>query len=427
MLKKIWLIARREYLERVRTRAFLISTLLIPAALYGMIVLSGKRAGASGAGTRQIVVVAADPSLVGLIQQRLDANGAPSQNPASGLKQPEAIRFQLTGDSDTSSQERDKLRQQVAGSQIDGYMWLTPDAIATGKVMYLSRHASDFIETTQLERAVSGALSRRRLMEAGVRAGELDAALKPVQFETTKLEGGKETSLNQDTAVIAAVVVVMLLFVTVTMYGVMVLRAVVDDKSSRVVEVMLASASSQELMAGKVAGVGAVGLTQMLVWGIAAAIFSTPGIIAASSMGVSVPMRVLVSLPCFFVLGYLLYSVCFAALGASVNSEQEAQQLQMIVMLPLILSSTFMWDVIRHPDSAQALALSMFPFTSPIIMFVRLAVSAPPWWQLLLCVVILVFTIGGLLWLCGRIYRVGILMYGKRPTFGELMKWVRYS
>jgi ABC-2 type transport system permease protein len=219
----------------------------------------------------------------------------------------------------------------------------------------------------------------------------------------------------------------MMLFVTVTMYGVMVLRAVVDEKSSRVMEVMLASATPKQMMAGKVLGVGAVGLSQLGIWSIAAAIYGTPGLVMASVLGFTIPKEILIGLPVFFVLGYVLYSACFAALGATVNSEQEAQQLQMIVMLPLILASSFMWEVIRHPDSATSIFLSLFPFTSPVLMFMRMAVATPPLWQVLLCVALLIATVYLVISICARIYRVGILMYGKRPTLPEIIKWLRYA
>jgi ABC-2 type transport system permease protein len=180
-------------------------------------------------------------------------------------------------------------------------------------------------------------------------------------------------------------------------------------------------------MAGKVLGVGAVGLSQLMIWGVAAGLLGTPGIVAAAGMGLQIPLRVLLWLPVFFLLGFALYSASYAALGASVNTEQEAQQFQLIVMLPLILAITMMYAVIRQPNSGLAIALSLFPFTAPVLMYLRMVVSQPPAWQLALSLGLMLATVYGVVVLCARIYRVGILMYGKRPTLPEILRWLRYA
>jgi ABC-2 type transport system permease protein len=182
-------------------------------------------------------------------------------------------------------------------------------------------------------------------------------------------------------------------------------------------------------MGGKIIGVGAVGLTQIAIWiGLSLAL-STPAVVAFKSMagGVHIPIWSIVFFAVFFLLGYLLYSSLYAAIGAMVNSEQEAQQVQFVVMMPLIFAIAIVQVVIQHPSSQLAVWLSMIPFCAPMLMFVRILIETPPWWQIALCITLLVGTIWGLLILCAKIYRVGILMYGKRPTLPELLKWLKYA
>jgi ABC-2 type transport system permease protein len=207
------------------------------------------------------------------------------------------------------------------------------------------------------------------------------------------------------------------------------MRSVLEEKSSRVVEVLLSSLNAKELMAGKILGVGAVGLTQTMIWSVAALLFSAPALLAAGSAmgGITIAPRAIVAFIAFYVLGYLLYATLYAALGAMVNTEQEAQNLQFFVMMPLILSTALIMPVLSSPNSTMAVVLSLIPFCTPILMYVRLLVEQPPVWQLALSGVLMVGTIYVAIIVCSRIYRVGILMYGKRPTLPELAKWLRYA
>lgn len=193
-------------------------------------------------------------------------------------------------------------------------------------------------------------------------------------------------------------------------------------------EVMLATVTPKELMAGKIIGVGGVGLTQVLIWSILglAVAFSSA---AASGLlqGVNFSGAMIAYFIIFYLLGYLLYSAFAAALGAAVNSEEEAQQLQFFVMLPLILSMMLLGVVFSEPSSSAAVALSLFPFFAPILMYLRVVLEQPPFWQMALCIALLALTTYAVLLVCARIYRVGILMYGKRPTLPEILKWVRYA
>ena len=207
------------------------------------------------------------------------------------------------------------------------------------------------------------------------------------------------------------------------------MRSILEEKTSRVMEVMLSTASANEMMAGKIVGVGAVGLTQVVIWAATAAIFSAGTLIASASLLKNVvSAKLLISFGVFFLLGYVLYSALCAAVGAMVNSDQEAQQLQFIVMLPIILALIVSVNIFQHPASPLAFWGSIFPFTAPLIMFTRIAMQPPPAvWEIGLSIGLMLATIYAMTWLCGRIYRVGILMYGKKPTLPEIVKWIKYA
>jgi ABC-2 type transport system permease protein len=222
---------------------------------------------------------------------------------------------------------------------------------------------------------------------------------------------------------------VMLLYVNVLVYGFAVMRSIIEEKSSRILEVLLSSVTAKQLLAGKIIGVGAVGLTQVAIWLAIAGAFSLIGLSSTGSAlaNVHIPVIGVVAFGVYFVLGYFLYSTMYAALGSMVNSDQEAQQVQWPAMLPIIFAIVMATPVLQHPNSQLAFWASLFPFFTPILMFVRIMAETPPIWQILLSIVLMLLTTWGLLGLSSRIYRVGILMYGKRPTLPELRKWLRYA
>jgi ABC-2 type transport system permease protein len=220
---------------------------------------------------------------------------------------------------------------------------------------------------------------------------------------------------------------VMIIYMSVLLYCIAVMRSVIEEKSSRIMEVMLASATPQQLLAGKILGVGAAGLTQIAIWVLAAAGLSLFALASGGALPVHLPLSTAISFAGFFLLGYLLYSALYAAVGAMVNREQEAQQVQFLVMMPLIACVVLLQAVIQDPGSRLSFWASMIPFCSPLLMFARTVIATPPVWQILLSLFLLLITIYGVLVVSARIYRVGILMYGKRPTLPELVKWIKYA
>lgn len=420
-LRNIGLIARREYLQRVRTKAFLFTTLLVPLLTAGFTVAPMYFATTQFGGEKSVVVVSDDPALAKQFQSKLQS--APQQE---GAKTDSAkLNYDVSIESEPNAETRSRLDAALANQSIYAYVWLTRAALEEGRVEFHTRNGADLFGRAHVEEAVNFVAIQNRLASRGVSNLDVSALLKPVDLETVKAGGGKS---NSDKTYLFGFILVFAMYMPVVIQVVAVMRSVIEEKTSRVMEVMLATVTPKELMAGKIIGVGGVGLTQVLIWSILglAVAFSSA---AASGLlqGVNFSGAMIAYFIIFYLLGYLLYSAFAAALGAAVNSEEEAQQLQFFVMLPLILSMMLLGVVFSEPSSSAAVALSLFPFFAPILMYLRVVLEQPPFWQMALCIALLALTTYAVLLVCARIYRVGILMYGKRPTLPEILKWVRYA
>jgi ABC-2 type transport system permease protein len=430
-----WLIVRREYLERIRSKAFIIMTMLMPVFMASTILIPAMLSGMKSGGTRRIVLVANNPEVAEAVKQQLiapqqisDKSLQTKAEPGASKSAEQAPRYAITIDTNTTDAERTALRQQITDGKIDGFLWLTDSDLASRKVVYNAKDVTDFGESIELRNAVQTALTKRQLAQKGMSGAEVEDLLKPIDLDSIRIEKGKEGA-SGISVFLVSFTMVMLLYVNMLVYGFAVMRSIIEEKSSRILEVLLSSVTSKQLLAGKIIGVGAVGLTQTIIWLLVALAFSLPGLMSSRSImsNVQIPMAGIVAFAVFFILGYFLYATMYAALGSMVNSDQEAQQVQWPAMLPIIFSIVLSTPVLQHPNSPLAFWTSMVPFFAPILMFVRVMVETPPAWQIIVCVALMLLTTWGLLGLSSRIYRVGILMYGKRPTLPELRRWLKYS
>ena len=439
-LRNTWLVIKREYLERVRQRSFIVLTLLLPAIMIGAFVIPAKLSTMKSSKMKRLVVVTSTPQFGEIVRQQLLASSKPDDEAIAAkdknkdkekeedFEDKPGRDYAIEVDANSSDAERTVLRNRVNSGDIDGYLWLSDDAVAARKVTYYGRESGGFLEKSWLSGQLDRAILLRELSQRGVSGTQADELLKPVKLQTIRVEGGKETKANDRGMFFAVFAMVMLLYTAVIFYGVSVMRAVLEEKNSRVMEVLLSSATSTELMAGKLIGVGAVGLTQIVIWIVMAGVYALPALAASASTGeIRIAPLTLAAFALFFLLGYLLFSSIYAAIGAVITSEQEGQQMQFIIVLPLIISVFMMGPVMRAPDAPVAVWSSMVPFFSPVLMYLRIAVQPPPVWQIALSLALLIGTIAGILVLCARIYRIGILMYGKRPTLPEILKWLKYA
>ncbi len=417
MSRKLWAIVRREYLAHVRSKGFVIGTVLGPLLMSALMVLPMLAARATDTRLR-VVVLDSSGQLHPAVEQALRAArfaGKPRfavqpNRPGSGLEGEAA------------------LKQAVLRKQIDGYLHLPEDAVATAKATYYGLNVSNRMDLGLMQNAVSDVLVARRLAGAGVDPGRVKDLTKGLDLKTVQLSERGERE-DRGMAMLFAIIMLTILYTAILMWGQMVMTSVIEEKTSRVVEVLASGVPSTQLLWGKLLGVGGAGLTQFLVWAASLFVLSLGGgglALGALRLPAITPLM-LFSFVAFFLLGFLFYATLYAAIGSAVNNVQEAQSLVLPAILPLVFGFMFFLSVLESPDSTLSVVLSLLPFLAPLLMFLRIVVLTPPFWQIALSLALMALAIAGLVWVAARIYRVGILMYGKKPTLPELLKWVRHS
>ncbi|MDE1155832.1 MAG: ABC transporter permease [Acidobacteriaceae bacterium] len=406
-LSTVLLIARREYLERVRTKGFLIATLLIPAVM-GALTWGSATLASRAKTTSHVAVVASDTVFAHDLKQQL------------GSSAQDAMQVDLV-EPTTASRARLDEQLQDKHSTLAGYLWVTSPATAGAlpHFTYKARSAGDISTKTALEDAISAVLLRERLSERGLSHAEIDQLTEKVTVDTS-------ASGNTKAAFIAAYTMFFLMYMVIMLYAMNTARSIIEEKTSRVFEVMLATIKPEQMLAGKILGVGGVGLTQVGIWMGAAYAYSTFGIMASGGH-VLIGLTQVLYFIAYFLFAFFLYSSIAAALGAMTNSEQELQQLNMFLVMPLAFCMVMVFAIIREPNSRLAEIVSLIPFCSPLLMNFRLSLTQVPAWQVGLSFVLMTLTIAVILWISARIYRVGILMYGKKPSLPEILRWLKYS
>jgi ABC-2 type transport system permease protein len=426
-MREALLIARREYLERIRSKAFRISTVLIPvffSLIFGAGALSGKLSG----GARHIVVASNNPLLAESVRAELMA----TENAAAEVRKDPSSRLIVEVKAPLTGSELAALNAAVESKEIDGYLWLD---LAPGttrlEATYSSRGSADFVGRDRMQDAIGHALVREELVKRGATSEEIQALLQDVDLKTQQVKNGKAVAADASKSFWGAYIMAFLLYFAVVFYGVNVAQSVVAEKTSRVFEVMLASAKPESLMLGKLLGVGAVGLTQMAIWIVfvlllsGSSLWMTLGLGGLAAYGVTALQLIFFLL--YFILGFFFYSAMSAGLGATVSQESEVQQFNMIIVLPQVIGLVLIVYILSNPGAWPVVLLSLIPPCTPIVMCLRMAAMAVPAWQLALSLVLLLLATYGMVWVASRIYRVGILMYGKRPTLPEMLRWLKYS
>jgi ABC-2 type transport system permease protein len=417
-MRKLLIVARREYLEAVRSKAFVISTVLGPVIMGAFMivpsVLMHKQRG------KPLRISVLDEA--GTLGPKVE--GALRERKASGLE-----RFTvLPPGVEAQADRRAALRERVTRGELDGYVILPPDALDRSAAEYYGRNVSNFADIGLVEQAVEEAMVGQRLTGAGLDPERVRSLTRKPELKTIRVtqEGLRED--RRGGAFILSFMLASLLYASLAIWGGAIMNGVIEEKTNRVVEVMASSVPARQLFAGKVLGVGAAGLTQFVVWSLTLGILSAYLAATAASTGAPLPElrpSVLAWFAVLFLLGYFLYGAVYASLGAAVNTPQEAQSLVFFAMTPLIMGFMFAPLIASNPESGLAVTLSLIPPLTPLLMFLRIATVTPPFWQLALSVILLVGAIVAMNWAAARIYRVGILMYGKKPTLPEILRWIR--
>jgi ABC-2 type transport system permease protein len=409
----VWAVIRREYIQRVRSKAFVISTIAAPLFMAGVFLVPMFFANRNEQRERRIVIVDETGVLHDRVASRLEASGWTVDRTSS------------TG-SDT-----DDLRRRVEMGEIGAFIVLDPRTLASGEVTLYTES-----EPTPFDRlSVRTAVSRAALEEALERSGiDTEAMLDGGELRVELLADEGTTARSPDFWV--AYVGAFFLYIVILMYAVAVMRATLEEKTSRIVEVIVSSMKPWHLMLGKILGVGAVSLTQLGIWlltgavlgsaGIPAMLASRPDMVDLAQIREALPGLGFVALfVAFFLLGFFMYSGLYACVGAMCNTHEEAQQAQAPLVVFLVGPVLMLIPVIQSPASTLATTLSLFPLFSPILMWARVAGGGAPPWQVALSMLLMTLSVVAIAWVAGKIYSVGILMTGKRPTLPELWRWVR--
>lgn len=422
-MHNILLVARREYLEQIRGRAFRLTTIMVPAVfalLIGIAYLSSIGLGSH----RHLVIASNDAGLANAIRTELLRQKSSKQAEGSKKAKIEVL-------APATEADRLALQKQVQTKSIDGFLFVQTSPSAMPTATYTSASAADLTTNGRLNDAVDHAVVDQRLAGVGVGESETAALDKGVTIDTYQVRrDGSVVKSNALASFYKGYAMAILLSMTTVMYGLNVARSIIQEKTSRIFEVMLSIVKPGEMLGGKLIGVGAVGLTQILIWVVAAALILGSSLAAAYLKGdfeIHFSWVEAVMFPVYFILGYFLYSSLFSGIAATCETEQELQMYTPLAAVPVWLSFSVILVIINDPNSFWSVALSLFPPCAPIVMFLRMGSQIPPAWQFAVSIGLMVVSIWGILWVSARLYRIGILMYGKRATLPEILRWLRYS
>ncbi|HMI46338.1 MAG TPA: ABC transporter permease [Gemmatimonadaceae bacterium] len=427
-MAKLWAIIKREYLERVRSKWFLIATFFGPLFFSAIIIVPAWLASRSKATSDIYNTTILDATGNGF-GRRLAINIAgDSTNPAKMPAVTVVPPSELTRAESTAT-------RTVMQKKKTGYIVVNQQTIAGEAARYAGRNATSIADMAQLKSAIRQTILAQRLEKVGLDDAQMKAiTFIPLEFSTERItERGRAGSGMA--SVLFGFAIGFLLYMSIVIYGQTIMSGVLEEKTTRVAEVVMSSVPTDTLLAGKVIGVGAVGLTQQIIW-IATtyvllklrepimAKFGAPTV-SFSLPDISLAAGVLFLL--FFLLGFIFYSSLYAAVGSSVNSESEARQAATPLLVMIVSTGVFIQPVLLNPTGRTAQVLSLVPISSPIIMPIRMAVTGVPPLELAASLGFLAIGCVAALWLASRIYRVGLLMYGKRPTMKEMARWISYS
>ena len=422
-MSEMLIVLRREFMERVRTRGFVLTTLLLPVFMGGLTLLPALMS--SGGERRLVVVDEAPPGIADYVVQSL------SRPPADDDE--DAYTSRLERVPGPLAPVRDALNRRVRAEQIDGYLYLPAGVVRDNRIEFRARNLSNFQVERDVRVAASQAVQAARMREQGLDVVEVATLLRPVEVQTLRVTEQGEAAESAESSFFLGYILGMMVYVLVVLYGINVMRSVLEEKTNRIVEVIVSSMKATHLMAGKILGVGAVAVLQVSIWALLGAVAATRSDMIARRLGLpddalsslNVDPWMLAAAVAFFLLGFLLYAALFAAVGAAVNSEQEAQQFQTVALLPLIAPLVFIRQVISDPLGTTATALGMIPFTAPVTMPMRMAAATVPAWQIGLSLLGTLVAVVAVAWVAGKIYRIGILSTGKKPSLRELGHWLR--
>ena len=445
-MKKFFAVVKREYVQRVRTKFFVIATILGPVLMAAFTVVPALMFGIRAGGPTRLAVIDETGRMYARVAREINSQQAEDeespeqqpQQPPAGLNSDPKQRAEQAGKAMQSSfaveqamignRSVDDLKKEldarVQRKELDGYIVLPASLLQKGAPEFHARNTADVFTKGQVQNAIYRAVRSERLVDSKVDEQLIRRASEPVRLRT--FAAGDRRESKGESSFFLVFGIGLLIYMSVLLYGQFVLGAVIEEKETRIAEILFSSMRSFPLMMGKLIGVSLVALTQLSIWALTFIGIS----IWAAGTSISVPKIspiILMYFVIYFLMGYFIYATVYAVVGSMVTTTQEGGQLALPVVLMLVAGFYLSFSIIRAPSSSLAFWASMFPFFAPITMLVRIVTETPPLWQILLSLGIGVVTATGLIWLASRIYRVGMLMYGKKATIPEVMRWVRQS
>src|SRR5258705_5921755 len=449
-MRKFWAVVKREYVQRVRTKMFILTTVLAPLIISLFVLAPALIFSIKAGGPVRIAVVDETgktyASLYNALNNaddsddfdRADALDSFQKRDASeGLQQSveerkaNVVLEEVRPGGKSLNELRTELDQRLRAKDLDGYLILPANLLSLGKAEFFGRNTGDLFTRRSLQKALSQAVREQRMREAKIDVRTMRELSKPVALESLKVGmTGEERDSGEGFILVFGVGFIM--YMTILMYGQVVLGAVIEEKETRIAEILFSSVKPFTLMTGKLVGVALVALTQLGIWGLAtgALVFYAAGAVSSSGTALVFPKNPAINFLyffLFFLLGYFIYFTLYALIRSMVTTAQEGGQLAMPIILVLVVGFYLFYPVISSPDSSFAFWVSMFPFFAPITMLVRIVTQTPPFWEIALSLVIGWGSVALITWFSARIYRVGMLMYGKRASIPEAWRWVRQA
>ena len=446
-LPKFATVFKREFMERVRTKWFIITTLLIPLFLVGTTLLPVWLAARTRASTAVNSVRILDATTLGLGARVSRALTSDTARAADTTRRTPDVQVVTPA---TLPAAEEAAMRDVMARRIPGYLVLDSATVRGDSARYAGRNASTVPDVERLRNAVRQGVLAERLEASGLDSSRV-ASLTNVRIRlpATRITDKGRSGAGGVGGYLVGFLIAFLLYFIIAIYGQAVLRGVMEEKTTRVAEVVVSSVSPTTLMAGKVLGVGAVAAVQQLLWvavssgvmtllaptivrlgeraGTSGTVARAGGMAMMSGMLAPFSAPMIAAIAVFFVLGFLFYASLFAAVGATVNSEQDAQQASVPIMFLLIPSILLVQPIAMNPTGTLGTVMSLLPFSAPIIMPMRMAMVEVPTWEVAASFAITTLGCVLAIWFAARVYRVGLLMYGKRPTYGEMVRWLRYG
>lgn len=419
---KVQHIIRREYLENVRRKSFIVSTMLVPILMTAFFVL--PLVFALFVPDRQYRVMVVDQ------MGGVGAEVAAALTDSLKNGDPKYVIQLVDAPGERFDAEREAGIGAVQRGEVDIVVAVPSSVLTDGKAEYVTQEARNFNIFERFTDVVSDAVVARRLAAEGFDFGRVAKLTERVEMDMSRVSAAGDVEEKNFLAEYGLVFVfVMILYMAIFSWGVTISRSIVEEKGSRVIEVLLSSLTPRDLMLGKLVGVGLAGMTQLSIWAVVGLAMSGYAATSAVAMlsSFEIPPAVFGYLMLYFLLGFLLYSALFMTVGAACSTEQDAQQFQGLITLPMIVPLMTLMLLIQNPASTFAVVLSLIPLFAPMMMLARIILLEPPMWQILLSIALLLATIYLSIIFAARVFRVGILIYGKRPNLRELIHWYKLA